>query len=110
MVRGKKEVRKLFRNSVFNRDKNCCKYCGAGPFETPEDHLDAHHITDRNDMPNGGYVLENGISLCKDKCHINAEMYHISDGDEWIPGMHPDDLYKLIKSSKELAIRKSEEL
>lgn len=33
--------------------------------ERAERDLDAHHITDRNEMPNGGYVPENGISLCK---------------------------------------------
>lgn len=110
MGENKKQTRNKFRESVYKRDGNCCKWCNAGPFENPVEHLDAHHITDRNDMPNGGYVLENGISLCKEKCHMDAEMYHISDGDEWVPGMHPDDLYKLINSSKELAIRKSERL
>jgi hypothetical protein len=64
-------------------------------------------------MPNGGYVKENGITLCDDNdgyegCHMKAELFHISEGVEWTVGMHPDDLYRLIGSSKELAIRKSE--
>lgn len=109
----KKEIRKKFRDSVFKRDGYKCSWCGNGPFKSePEKHLDAHHITDRNDMPNGGYVPENGISLCKygendlekDSCHMKAEKFHISGGEEWEEGMHPDDLYKLIDSSKELAI------
>lgn len=67
---------------------------------------DAHHITDRNEMPNGGYVLENGITLCKYECHMMAELFHITDGEDWYNGMHPDDLYKLIGSSRDLAIEK----
>lgn len=68
-------------------------------------------------MPNGGYVKENGISLCKNpihqdkqSCHLRAEKFHISGGKNWEPGLHPDDLYKLIGSSKELAIKASEQL
>lgn len=115
----KSQIRRNFRESVFDRDGYCCKWCGFGPvLESPELTFDAHHITDRNDMPNGGYVPENGITLCKynedgleeDSCHMKAEQFHISDGQEWTPGMHPDDLYKLIGSSKELAIDKSNKL
>lgn len=108
---NKKQVRKNFRDSVFKRDKNCCRWCNAGPFlVNTEDYLDAHHITDRSEMPNGGYVTENGISLCKEDCHMMAEQFHISDGEEYVEGMHPDDLYKLIGSSKELAMQESEKL
>lgn len=113
---NKKEVRRNFRNGTFDRDGYCCKWCGNGPiYELPESVFDAHHITDRNDMPNGGYVPENGITLCKydengaeeNSCHMKAEKFHISAGTEWEPGMHPNELYKLIGSSKELAIKKS---
>ena len=38
---------------------------------------DSHHITDRKEIINGGYVLENGISLCS-ACHWKAEQYHIT--------------------------------
>lgn len=110
---GKKEVRPNFRNSVFKRDGYCCKICKYKPL--PENllkELDAHHITDRNEMPNGGYVKENGISLCngEDGCHMKAEIFHITQGESWELGMHPDDLYKLIGSSKELAIKSSNNL
>jgi hypothetical protein len=51
---------------------------------------------------------ENGSE--EDSCHMKAEKFHISEGAEWEPGMHPEDLYKLIGSSKELAIKKSEKI
>jgi hypothetical protein len=68
--------------------------------------LDAHHISDRNSIffSNGGYVLENGITLCEEH-HLMAEKYHNTEGEEWEDGFHPDDLYKKINSSKELAIK-----
>ncbi len=65
--------------------------------------MDAHHITDADLMPAGGYVVENGISLCPED-HIRAERFHSSGGTQWEPGMHPDDLYRLIGSSKEIAL------
>lgn len=105
---GKKQIRDNFRNEVFKRDKNTCRVCNKKHTDVSE--LDAHHITDRNEMPNGGYVKENGISVCKDECHMKCEKFHISGGTEWEEGLHPDDLYKIIGSSKELAIRKSEQL
>ena len=67
--------------------------------------LDAHHITDRNPMPNGGYVVENGISLCDDGCHILAEVFHQTGSPH--PGYAPADLYAKIGSSYEQAQRAS---
>lgn len=63
-------------------------------------------------MPAGGYVVENGITLCDDgdACHMKAEQFHISEGAKWTPGMHPNDLYAKIGSSKELAIQASTRL
>lgn len=124
---NKKEIRKKFKNDVYKRDKFTCRHCGLKySEEEAEAHLDAHHITDRNEMPNGGYVKENGISLCKyvqshpgkelshsteeGSCHMKAEKFHITGGKEWEPGMHPDELYKLIGSSKEEAVKASEKL
>lgn len=69
--------------------------------------LDAHHITDRNEMPNGGYVKENGISLCPE-CHKKAELYHTSNKTVWHPGFHPNDLYAKIHSSYEISTEMSE--
>lgn len=102
-MKAKQKIRENFRNAVFNRDKHKCVFCNK------KDNLDAHHITDRNEMPNGGYVLENGISLCEEH-HLMAEEYHITNGENWFDGFHPDDLYKKINSSKELARLKSERL
>ena len=56
-------------------------------------------------MPNGGYVLENGISLCKNgefSCHKKAELR--------LDGLDPETLYAKINSSKDLAYKKSEKL
>lgn len=110
---SKKDIRKQFKDSVFKRDNWTCQVCGI-MFSTNPDFFDAHHITDRSEMPNGGYVKENGITVCKnplvkfeDSCHMKCEKYHISGGIEWVDGLHPNDLYKKIGSSKELAIEKS---
>lgn len=103
MSAQKKLVRKKFRDVVFKRDNNKCVFC-----DITED-LDAHHITDRTLMPNGGYVLENGISLCPEH-HLIAEIWHTSQHQEWQEGFHPDDLYLKINSSLEKAVRASEKL
>ena len=58
-------------------------------------------------MPNGGYVKENGISVCDD-CHLKAEAFW-STG-EAIEGFSPDDLYKIINSSFDEAVKSSIEL
>ena len=68
---------------------------------------DAHHITDRSLMPGGGYVKENGITLCP-SCHEQAEIFH-STGEE-ISGWTPAELYKKINSSYEKAVEKSKRL
>lgn len=99
--------RTLFRNSVYKRDNYTCRGCRLN--STPDsatELLDAHHITPRTEMPNGGYVPENGISLCKFKigdmsCHEKAEYYFVTG--EALPNFHPDDLYILIGSTREKA-------
>jgi 5-methylcytosine-specific restriction endonuclease McrA len=106
-MNSKKQVRANFRSAVFTRDKHECCKCGWKP-TTGDEGLDAHHITDRNEIPNGGYVPENGISLCTDlgeNCHLKAEQYHIKGVTE--PGYHPRELYELIGSSFEKAVEAS---
>lgn len=97
-MKTKKQIRSSFRNSVFQRDKYTCQICGKRyTEEDAEAFLDAHHITNRNLMPNGGYVKENGISLCKNgdpSCHELAEAQLITE----------DELYKKINSSYEKAL------
>lgn len=97
---NKKQKRNLFRDGVFERDNHKCKMCGK------KENLDAHHITDRKELPNGGYVLSNGISVC-DICHLKSEQYHMSFGKHHIEGFHPNDLYKKINSSYEEAYQDS---
>jgi len=58
-------------------------------------------------MPNGGYVKENGISLCPG-CHEKAEVFHNTGAA--LPGWSPDDLYKMIGSTYEQALRASHRL
>ena len=105
---GKKQVRQNFRDDCYKRDGFRCAMC---PFksckEKAQEELDAHHVTDRTLMPNGGYVKENGISLCSD-CHKKAEVFHETGTSH--PGYSPEDLYQKIKSSLEKATEASEKL
>lgn len=115
MSKKKKMIRSNFRTAVFGRDDFKCVMCGLDAYQGSHRHgifheelLDAHHITPREDMPNGGYVKENGISLCKDKCHLKAEEY--LQGTTLHEGFSPEDLYKKVGSNHEKAVRASERL
>lgn len=103
MSNNKKLIRENFRNAVFKRDGYKCVFCNI------TENLDAHHITDRSLMPNGGYVVENGISLCEIH-HIEAEEYHQTNGHFYPYGMAPEDLYKIINSSYDKAVEESNKL
>jgi hypothetical protein len=102
----KKQIRDDFRNAVFTRDNHQCVMCGK------KGNIDAHHIQDRHLLPNGGYVLENGITLCagdgRDNCHWKAELYHSTAMS--YPGYSPTDLYNKINSSIDLALEASMKL
>ena len=105
----KKEIRQKFRDAVFKRDGYRCAMCGMKSSKDHAEHeLDAHHITNRKEMPNGGYVKENGIALCKDSCHQKAEVFH-STGVP-VEGYSVEDLYKKINSSYEKAVEASQKL
>jgi len=106
---NKKEIRKKFRDVCLKRDNLTCRMCGlkAKSFEDAEELFDVHHINDRSLMPHGGYVLENGITLCEAD-HIKAEEFHSTGTSH--PGYAPDDLYKVINSTLEKAIEASEKL
>lgn len=95
MSHGKKKVREDFRDAVFGRDRFKCVVCGG------RENLDAHHITDRSLMPHGGYVKENGITLCGEH-HLQAEAFH--ETGEAMKGMSPEDLYAKIASSLDEAL------
>lgn len=100
----KKQIREAFNSKVFKRDNHKCVMCGK------KGQLDAHHITDRHLMPNGGYVPENGITLCagedQNNCHWKAEQFHCT-GTAYA-GYSPEDLYARIGSNLENAIKASE--
>lgn len=107
---NKKEIRKNFRKVCLDRDKNICVMCGHKAKNRDEalEIFDVHHITDRSEMPSGGYCLENGITLCKDSCHLKAEQFHIAGTalEDWAP----EDLYLKINSSYEKAVEASKKL
>src|SRR5271157_3529096 len=108
MSNEKKQIRSLFRDACYKRDGFRCAVCGMkSSKDKAQEELDAHHITDRTQMPNGGYVKENGISLCPG-CHEKAEVFH-STGSS-IDGYSPEDLYKKINSSYEKAVEASNKL
>ena len=97
-MKTKHLIREKFRTDIFRRDGNRCKVCKK------TESIVAHHITDRNEIPNGGYVVENGITLCPD-CHMMAEEYHISRGTRWFHTYLPDELYALIGESRYSAFK-----
>lgn len=101
-MNDKKKTRKRFRDSTFDRDGHKCAMCKVANVK-----LDAHHITPRTQMPNGGYVKENGISLCE-ACHMKAEQFlqkELADKK-----FSPDNLYKMVGSSYTAAFEASENL
>lgn len=104
----KKQVRAEFRSAVFERDGYKCRCCGRPGkdrqggdahkryHQSPDGQLvelDAHHICNRHLIPHGGYVAENGISVC-DECHIKAEGHW--NGSSADPEFSPEKLYELI--------------
>lgn len=119
----KKQVRSAFRSIVMERDGYRCAMCGVAGrdrqggnghvrhhpniVENELQLLDAHHITDRNQMPYGGYVKENGITLCDERCHRLAEVFHQTVTPH--PGYSPDELYARIGSTFEEAVMASQE-
>ncbi len=108
MSSEKKIIRKAFRDACYKRDSYRCAMCGMkSSKDKAEQELDAHHITDRTLLPNGGYVKENGISLCEE-CHKKAEEFHSTGISH--PGYSPEDLYKKINSNYEKAVEESDKL
>ncbi len=62
--------RQEFRSAVFARDKGTCVVC----YEPGQD---AHHIMERRLFPDGGYTLDNGVTVCG-FCHLRAESTDLS--------------------------------
>jgi len=112
MSNYKKQIRADFRDSVYKRDKYTCRACGRKfSADTAQENLDAHHITPRELIAGGGYVKENGISLCKfgvngkPSCHEKAESCLHGN---LIEGFSSQELYKKIGSSYEMAVKCAE--
>lgn len=111
----KQQIRDKFRNDVFERDNYKCVICGESDVK-----LDAHHITNRKLIINGGYVKENGITLCDtwNGCHFKAEQFNclytekyiIETKGNYLIEFTSENLYKKINSSYEIAYKKSERL
>ncbi len=111
----KQQIREKFRKDVFERDNYQCVICGRNDVK-----IDAHHIINRKMIINNGYVKENGITLCDcyNGCHFKAEQFNcnytpeyiIQTKGEYLREFSPENLFKKINSSYELACKKSERL
>ena len=103
MSAHKKLVRKKFRDSVLKRDRNRCVLCKNA------ENIDVHHITDRTLMPGGGYVRENGISLCQEHLEL-AEIHLHNEEGAGTEAVNPTQLYSKIGSSYTKALEASKRL
>jgi len=65
-------TRDEFREAVFKRDYYKCVFCGKTAEETPEGKLDAHHIIERRLWNDGGYYIDNGVTVCEEH-HLECE-------------------------------------
>ena len=61
-----------FRERVFERDGHTCVVCKRGP-----PGLDAHHVIERKLWSDGGYFIENGVTVCEEH-HREAEATTLS--------------------------------
>jgi len=93
-----KRWRKQFNYECLTRDNFKCVFCNV------TENLDVHHITDRHELPNGGYVLSNGITLYPEH-HLKCEQYHIKGECEEI--FTPNALYIKINSTFDAAFNDS---
>jgi 5-methylcytosine-specific restriction endonuclease McrA len=108
MSKEKKLIRKKFRDACYKRDNYKCVMCSfTSSITMCEQELDVHHITNPKKIPNGGYVLENGITLCEED-HKKAEVFHSTGTSH--PGYSPEDLYVKINSNLEKAVDASKKL
>ncbi len=68
-------TRDEFREGVQTRDRYMCVWCCARADLGTK--LDSHHIIERRLFADGGYFLDNGVSVCE-PCHLQAEQTLIS--------------------------------
>lgn len=85
-----KSERRKFREQCFERDNHTCVVpdCNA-------DAVDAHHIIERSEWQNGGYIPQNGASVCEHH-HKLAETNDIPPQAFWrwigLDGITPDGM------------------
>ena len=58
----------VWRNKVFERDAYTCQIC----HDNRGGNLEAHHLNSYTDFPEERFVVDNGVTLCRD-CH---KMFH----------------------------------
>ena len=85
MTPGRRPNRANFRRRVLARDNFRCRVCGHAPAAV-------HHIIDCRAIIHGGYVPENGITLCP-PCRARAGT----------PGYTEAELFARIGSSRAAA-------
>ena len=104
-----KKWRKQFNEDCLTRDNHKCVFCDI------TENLDVHHITSRDKLPNGGYVMSNGITVCSthhllcERCsnyQTGCKLYY-SCKDCGNFKYNPPNLYKKINSSYEQAYKES---
>lgn len=79
----KKAIRWKFREAVFARAGERCEARGYEDGTGPRcgyQAVDAHHITSRDDMPDGGYTIDNGVALCAAHHMLCEEQQDQPDG------------------------------
>lgn len=65
---------KIWRRSVFERDKYTCIWCGAKSGNGKAVVLNADHIKPFADYPELRFAIDNGRTLCK-ICHLTTETH-----------------------------------
>lgn len=83
--------RKKFREDCVKRDNNTCivPSCNSRVDDEKDGEGDIHHIIERKLWPNGGYIKENGVSICN---------YHHRLAEKNV--IPPQAFWKWIKVSK----------
>ncbi len=103
----KMSIREHWRISCMDRDGYACVMCGRANCE-----LNVHHIVDRHESADGGYTLDNGITLCagqnKNNCHWKAEQLHATGTA--FPGYTPDEMRaRIVGKSAHCLVEKEDE-
>lgn len=91
--------RESFRQDCCERDDATCviPWCGEEVTPNPDGPGEQHHIIERELWPDGGYISENGASVCNEH-HRHAEANHIPPQAFWywigLEGVTPDGMPK----------------